>query len=621
MTRPFEDRPRGAARSGVGHAASQPSLSADESSQASLSALFQRHGLPTFAGRYEIDDVCEGGMAYVLLCHDRDSAAPLAVKIAKQTATSTTELLAEAKTWISLGFHPNIVEAFYVGLDNKRLFIVLERVPKDPHGAVSLRDHLRHGNVPLSAMVTWSFEICRGMDYAFGELNVVHRDLKPENVLITPEGHAKVTDFGLASSLLTAGVSGGTPAYMAPEQRFGKADSRSDVYAIGLIMFEMLAGNLPDLEHASPDALFAQLPSDRGQPTIARQLCMIISKCLQPDRAHRWQDVSQLLGAVTPVLKSTYPELYARARMKTRPAAHNLTNRGLALLAMGMRDRALDLLQEGVARSIYDQAAVDGIREALAHIGSYWGQAKRLLRQMSLAALTCWGAARLVLLALLILVAFTLSPVPSQQKLVAAVIGALFLWEALFNMFTLCIDTRYMWFVCAVSSAAAVLYWSDTPLVVTRVIAFTCAGLFCGLSLFAIRAFFSWVFRRESVGLGTCEMFLATFPLQGGRLVFVFLLFNFYALFLWGAATVADTLRMIVLRRRRCYVARHALPMRYVPTSMPMCLAHVTVLLYGQELASMFRVTPDAVARTPWLQHLDDLYRAVFWWTMGYGPG
>jgi len=166
---------------------------------------------------------------------------------------------------VRLGYHPNIVTAFFVDEIAGRLFVSAELVPPDEAGRISLRDYLHAGPLPPTVVGAWAADFCYGMEHGQSRGLVAHRDIKPENLLIGMSGTLRITDFGIArAALVSRGVKlpqpeaklgiwqtsggniAGTPPYMAPEQWLGsKQDFRTDVYAFGVTMYEMCYGHMP----------------------------------------------------------------------------------------------------------------------------------------------------------------------------------------------------------------------------------------------------------------------------------------------------------------------------------------------------------------------------------------
>ena len=212
------------------------------------------------ADRYVLErELGRGGMATVYLARDLKHERPVAVKILRLDVVAeigTERFLREIKLAAQL-HHPHILQLYDSGAvepesargDGPRPFYVMPYVEGD-----SLRARLsQQRRLPLSDVLRIGGEVADALDYAHRH-NIVHRDIKPENILLE-EGHALVTDFGVARAITAAGEEGltvaglivGTPAYMSPEQVLGEAelDGRSDIYSLGCVLFEMLAGEPP----------------------------------------------------------------------------------------------------------------------------------------------------------------------------------------------------------------------------------------------------------------------------------------------------------------------------------------------------------------------------------------
>ena len=202
------------------------------------------------SGRYRLESkLGSGGMSTVYLAQDEVLDRPVAVKLLHREISEEADQLErfrrEARAAARLS-HPNLVSVIDAGEDEGRPYIVFEYVPGE-----TLKQRIQaSGPLPVDEAVAYAIEIGRGLIAAHGR-KLVHRDVKPQNVLIDPDGRAKVTDFGIARSLESQGLTAtgrvlGTTDYVSPEQAMGEdVDERSDVYSLGIVLYEMLVGDVP----------------------------------------------------------------------------------------------------------------------------------------------------------------------------------------------------------------------------------------------------------------------------------------------------------------------------------------------------------------------------------------
>jgi len=233
-------------------------------------------------GRYQMEmRVGEGGMAYVYRAKDRETGRTVAVKVLMSRLTGDQEAVArlrrEAQVAMRLD-HPNVCGILAWGEAGGMPYLVMPFLD----GETLSRRETRHGPMPASLAVLFLRQLCRGLHHAH-TAGVLHRDLKPENVmLVTEESGAEravVMDFGLAKEsvagpevmkLTATGIVLGTPEFMSPEQIRGQPlDSRSDIFALGVLGFELLAGRLPFEGKTGQETMLAHLT---GQPVRLRQV-------------------------------------------------------------------------------------------------------------------------------------------------------------------------------------------------------------------------------------------------------------------------------------------------------------------------------------------------------------
>ena len=202
------------------------------------------------SGRYRLESkLGSGGMSTVYLGIDETLDRQVAIKVLHREISDEPDQLErfrrEARAVARLS-HPNVVQVIDAGEDAGHPYIVFEYVPGE-----TLKDRIRRlGTLPVDEAVAYAIEIGRGLAAAHTE-QLVHRDVKPQNVLLNMAGRAKVTDFGIARSLESAGLTAtgrvlGTTDYVSPEQAMGKdVDGRTDIYSLGIVLYEMLTGDVP----------------------------------------------------------------------------------------------------------------------------------------------------------------------------------------------------------------------------------------------------------------------------------------------------------------------------------------------------------------------------------------
>ena len=256
----------------------------------------------TRVGRFElVRELGQGGFGVVFEAVDLDLGRRVAFKaLARRSRLDLGEewLRREAEAVAQLN-HPNIVTLHDIGAHDGNLFLILELLQGE-----TLAERLRRGPLPPAEAIRIAVEVARGLAHAHGA-GVLHRDLKPGNVFLTRGGGVKVLDFGLARILGASGVRGsGTPAYMAPEQWRGEPeDERTDVFALGVMLHEMLAGGRPFEATGDRSAVL-----DPGPPPpllraagVPKELSALVARALSKDPAERPRDGRALLESLLPV--------------------------------------------------------------------------------------------------------------------------------------------------------------------------------------------------------------------------------------------------------------------------------------------------------------------------------
>jgi eukaryotic-like serine/threonine-protein kinase len=265
------------------------------------------------SGRYRLESkLGSGGMSTVYLASDETLERPVAVKVLHAEISDQPDQIErfrrEARAVAKLS-HPNVVSVIDAGEDGGHPYIVFEYIEGE-----TLKHRIdRLGKLPLDESAAYAIEVGRGVAIAHAR-NLVHRDVKPQNVLIDSEGRAKVTDFGIARSLEKDGLTAtgrvlGTTDYVAPEQAMGHpADSRSDIYSLGVLLYEMLTGDVPF--HAETQVGVAMkhvnepLPDvQRRRPEVSAALAAVVETATAKDPDLRYPSMAAMLGDLEAALE------------------------------------------------------------------------------------------------------------------------------------------------------------------------------------------------------------------------------------------------------------------------------------------------------------------------------
>ncbi len=302
-----------------------------------------------FAGRYlVIEELGQGGMGCVYRVLDTKVDEEVALKFIKPDIAAEAKVIERFRSELRVTrriTHRHVCRMYDLSDDGQSLFITMEYIPGEDLANLTRR----LGQIPVERGFVIARQICEGLAEVH-RLGVVHRDLKPKNIMIDREGDAKIMDFGLARTphgvrLTEVGHVVGTPSFMSPEQLNGETvDQRTDIFALGIIMYSMLTGRLPfeaettlalALEHrthrpANPHALNPRVPEALGRAIL---------KCLAPDKADRYESAQALLADIDKAGKGfeTY-DIHVPGRSRKRlgslahlPWARVLTGASIAL--------------------------------------------------------------------------------------------------------------------------------------------------------------------------------------------------------------------------------------------------------------------------------------------------
>jgi len=267
----------------------------------------------TFAGRYQIiEELGKGGMGKVYKAQDTDLKEKVAIKLLRPEIARDKKTIERFRNELKFARkirHKNVCQMYDLNKEKGLHYITMEYVDgKDLKSMIRMMGQLSSGKTIFIAK-----QVCEGLVEAH-RLGVIHRDLKPQNIMVDENGNARIMDFGIARSLKTKGITAagvmiGTPEYMSPEQVEGKeVDQRSDIYSLGVILYEMVTGRVPfegdtpftiGVKHKSeepkdPKELNTQLPED---------LNLVILRCLEKDKEKRYQSAGEVRAELTRIEK------------------------------------------------------------------------------------------------------------------------------------------------------------------------------------------------------------------------------------------------------------------------------------------------------------------------------
>jgi serine/threonine protein kinase len=298
-------------------------------------------------GRYRIvKEIGKGAMGVVYQAHDPQIDRLVALKVLRPDRVGNEEFAArflrEARA-IGRMSHPRIVTIYDVGEDHDTIFIAMEYLKGEPFDEV-----MRSGRLGVRQSVEMVRQMAQTLDYAHSQ-GIVHRDIKPSNIILTAENKIKLTDFGIAriedsttGFQTRSGEILGTPHYMAPEQVTGQTvDGRSDLYSLGVILYELAAGRKP-LTGNSIASILRAIAHDIPEPPVAvaplvpQELSDLIMTCLSKAPEDRFQTGRQLADALDAVLTGKAPGAGPYGRKNGGPHRSSVVFTGLVLIFAAM---------------------------------------------------------------------------------------------------------------------------------------------------------------------------------------------------------------------------------------------------------------------------------------------
>ena len=331
--------------------------------------------------RFEIRDIKGGegksGFGIVYICYDHKFKDPVALKTFQKrffsSQKSIDDFTTEALTWIKLDKHKNIVKAKRVEKIERKPYIVLEYV-----AGGDLDEWIGTKMLDLPLALNIAAQFCNGMEHAYEKLGLIHRDVKPSNIMITKDKVVKITDFGLAKvveemrkeicpvppegmKFLQSNIAG-TPPWMAPEQwTYGEIDTRTDIYAFGIILYQMVTGVYPYSArdtwkeihfNASPLPIKQKLPDGLEE---------LIFKCIEKNPEKRYQSFNMLKRELLEIyLHLTGKEISLEGETKEELETWEVLNKGLSLSNLGYNKEALEYFNHLIELNPgYDNAYVN----------------------------------------------------------------------------------------------------------------------------------------------------------------------------------------------------------------------------------------------------------------------
>ncbi len=351
----------------------------------------------TFAGRYQIiEELGKGGMGKVYKAFDTDINEKIALKLIKPEISADKNTIKRFQNELKYArkiSHRNVCRMYDLNKEKSSYYITMEYVS----GGDLKRLIRRTKRLDTGTAISIAMQICEGLEEAHS-LGVVHRDLKPSNIMVDDDGNARIMDFGIARPVKGKGITGsgvmiGTPEYMSPEQVEAKeTDQRSDIYSLGIILYEMTTGRLP-FEADTPFAVGVKHTSEEPpdpkelNPQIPEDLCRVILKCLEKDKVNRYQSAADMRSELIRIEKGiptsekvvpkrkpiTSREITVTFRLRKLliPAVIVLVA-AAAIIFFLSRSRGLDVDPDRVVVAVFENMTGDESLDSIGSIAADW---------------------------------------------------------------------------------------------------------------------------------------------------------------------------------------------------------------------------------------------------------
>jgi tetratricopeptide (TPR) repeat protein len=379
--------------------------------------------------QYEVTDVKMGGMGEVHIVTDLSEKDPewktqYAVKIFKDelvwNENVVKRFLREAETLVKLDLHKNIAKVKTIREIGGRLHIFSEYIDGS-----DLSYWIENKMLGVTQSIDFAIQFCNGMEHAYNKMGLIHRDIKPSNIMITKNKVVKITDFGLAKTLVDStvgeikgtshkdplltgiGNAMGTLLYMPPEQFIDvrSCDSRSDIYSFGVVMYEMLTAKLPFYGKTFEELKYKHLKIQPKRPkmlnsSIPIKLDSIVVKCLEKDPKNRYQSFGELRENLKGIYTNLTGKKYEEPKDMTKESVlmgffekikskdsrvllevESLNNRGMGLDEVGKHDEAIELFNKALeidkkCRGGFEGSILLNKGRALYNLGKFKGSVK-----------------------------------------------------------------------------------------------------------------------------------------------------------------------------------------------------------------------------------------------------